>query len=607
MNTTALGRGLPALAVLAAALLPAPLLAQKLAIEKTHDVSGKAKRGFLDDVNINEGANKVDLVFCTKATNRRVKFETYHFDGQFNFKSMDESEEPVEKVKRYRGDAYDVPGVTVEPNMMGTLVLRRKQVHYTWDWFWGGYNKKIEILEKVKPRGDNGSFYQYSAHAEYDQTGNVVVITSGKDKLGKGTDPLRMFKEYHVLKFNKDLDLVSDTPIQFDKPQFVVQATKLDPRGDRDEDADDSSDPEYDLGIVFAPVAIQGQKKQADPQATNYTYVRVGADTRQKERVAIASPNSIWLVNGMATFKDGTVAVFGPANDKTDDYFNEDITPQVANEAVRGPLEDKFKAKNFELLKIKDGAVAFITSTPVPEFEQKLQTPPAQKTHARVLGQALQGERRHGAGQRRPADWRAELRAGARGLRAGRPQNQRQPRRPGGRPGRADERQGRHEHGHGGQQPSVQGRDDVSLRPAGPPARPVRRAPPGKQQVQRAKPQRPAPVPGPRRPQHVLDDWRNQRRARAERHGKRHGQGALLPGGGQNRPGRGQARQLRQVRQRAVLPQQLDAPAADGRQKQHRVLRAKTRPAKPCGSARCRWSSGRRSESRATKAPTKLS
>ncbi|WP_201984435.1 hypothetical protein [Hymenobacter rubidus] len=386
MSHSALGRWLPATAVLAAALLPAPLLAQKLAIEKTHDVSGKAKRGFLDEVKVDEAANKVDLTFCTKATNRKVKFETYHFDKQFNFKSMDESEEPVEKVKRYKGDTYDVPGVTVEPNMTGTLVLRRKQAHYTWDWFWGGYNKKIEILEKVKPRGDNGSFYQYSAHAEYDQTGNVVVITSSKDKLGKGTDPLRMYKEYHILKFNKDLDLVSDTPLQFDKPQYVVQATKLDPKGDQGEDADDSADPEYDLGIVFAPVAIAGMKKQADPQATNYTYVRVGADTKQKERVSIASPNSIWLVNGMATFRDGTVAIFGPANDKQDEYFNEDITAQVANEAVRGPLEDKFKAKNFELLKIKDGAVAFITNTPVAEFEQKLQTPPAQKRTPEYTG-----------------------------------------------------------------------------------------------------------------------------------------------------------------------------------------------------------------------------
>ena len=386
MKNAVFGRWLPALAALAAVLPTAPLLAQKLAIEKTHDVSGKAKRGFLDDVNVNEASNKVDLVFCTKATNRKVKFETYHFDSQFNFKSMDESEEPVEKVKRYKGDTYDVPGVTVEPNMMGTLVLRRKQVHYTWDWFWGGYNKKIEILEKVKPRGDNGSFYQYSAHTEYDQTGNVVVITSSKDKMGKGTDPLRMFKEYHILKFNKDLDLVSDTPIQFDKPQFVVMANKLDPRGDQGEDADDSADPEYDLGILFAPVAVPGMKKQADPQATNYTYVRVGADTKQKERVSIASPNSIWLANGMATFKDGTVAVFGPANDKTDDYFNEDIPAQVASESVRGPLEDKFKAKNFELLKIKDGAVAFITNTPVPEFEQKLQTPPSQKRTPEYTG-----------------------------------------------------------------------------------------------------------------------------------------------------------------------------------------------------------------------------
>ena len=377
-------RLLPALA-LAAALLPAaPALAQKLAVEKTHDITGKARRGFLDDVHVNEAANKVDLVFCTKATNRKVKFETYHFDRDFNFKSMDQSEEPVEKVKRYKGDTYDVPGVTVEPNMMGTLVLRRKQTHYTWDWFWGGYNKKVEILEKVKPRGDNGSFYQYLAHTDYDQTGNVLVITASKDKLGKGTDPLRMYKEFHLLKFNKDLDLVSDTPVQFEQPQFVVFASTLRPQGDADETTDDSSDPEYDLGVVLAPVSVGG-KKAAAP-ATSYTYLRVGADTKVQERVAVTSPNSVWLVNGMSTFPDGTVAVFGPANDKQDDYFDKEIPAQVANEAVRGPLEDKFKAKNFELLKIKDGKLAFITNTPVPEFEQKLQTPPAQKRTPEYTG-----------------------------------------------------------------------------------------------------------------------------------------------------------------------------------------------------------------------------
>lgn len=363
----------------------APALAQKLALEKTQDVSGKAKRGFLDDVRVDEAANRLDLTFVTKSTNRKVKFETYHFDTRFNFKGVDESEQPVEKVKRYKGDMYSVPGVTVEPNMMGTLVLRRKQAHYTWDWFWGGYNKKVEILEKVKPRGDNGSFYQYSAHAEYDQTGNVVVITSSKDKLGKGSDPMRMYKEYHILKFDKDLNLVSDTPLQFDTPQFVVEASKLDPQGDRDEDADDSADPEYDLGVVFAPVNVGG-KKLSDPKATNYTYVRLGADTKQKERVSFSSPNSVWVVNGMATFADGSVAVFGPSNDKQDDYFNEAMPAQIANAAVREPLEEKFKAKNFQLLSIKGGQVAFVTSTPVDDFEKKLQTPPSQKRTPEYTG-----------------------------------------------------------------------------------------------------------------------------------------------------------------------------------------------------------------------------
>ncbi|MBF9142750.1 hypothetical protein [Hymenobacter properus] len=383
MKPHAPGRWLPAVAVVAA-LLPAPTLAQKLALEKTHDVSGKAKRGFLDDVKIDEPTNKVDLVFCTKANNRKVKFETYHFDKQFNFKGMDESEEPVEKVKRYKGDLYDVLGVTVEPNMMGTLVLRRKQVHYKWDWVWGGYNKKVEILEKVKPRGDNGAYYQYLAHADYDQTGTVVVLTSVKDKLGKGMDPMKMYKEFHVLKFNKDLDLVADTPLNFDKPMSVVEAKKLDPQGDRDEDADDSADPEYDLGFVFAPSPVGGKKTADAP--TNYAFVRVGADTKERARVALPSPNGAWLVNGMAQSADGTLSIFGPANDKADEYFAKYIPSQAANGGNREPEEEAFKAKNFQLAQIKDGAVRFVTSTPIDEFEKKLQTPPAQKRTPEYTG-----------------------------------------------------------------------------------------------------------------------------------------------------------------------------------------------------------------------------
>ena len=364
--------------------LLAPATAQKLSIEKTHDVSGKSKRGFLDDVKIDEPTNKVDLTFVTKSTNRKVKFETYHFDTQFNFKSMDESEEPVERVKGYRGDQYDVLGVSVEPNMMGTVVLRRKQVHYKWDWLWGGYNKRIEILEKVKPRGDNGAFYQYLGHAEYDQTGTVVVIASVKDKIGKGMDPMKMYKEFHVLRFSKDLDLVADTPLSFDKPMTLVAVQKLDPKGEQEEDADDSADPEYDLGMVFAASPAAG-KKLSDP-ATSYAFARVGADTKSKERVAFQSPNGAWVVNGMAQSPDGTLSIFGPANDEADEYFSKYIPSMAASPTIREPEEEKFKAKTFQLLQLKNGAVRYITSTPIDDFEKKLQTPPSQKRTPEYTG-----------------------------------------------------------------------------------------------------------------------------------------------------------------------------------------------------------------------------
>ena len=64
--------------ILCALMLPAwDATAQKLSIEKTYEITGKANRGYLGNINIDEPKNLLELTFVTKSSDKLAKFETY--------------------------------------------------------------------------------------------------------------------------------------------------------------------------------------------------------------------------------------------------------------------------------------------------------------------------------------------------------------------------------------------------------------------------------------------------------------------------------------------------------------------------------------------------
>ena len=75
----------PLLFVLTFLLLTGSLLAQVVETEKTYEISRKSKRGFLAGVDFDETAKTYQLTYITKLTERKLKFESYKFDNDFNF------------------------------------------------------------------------------------------------------------------------------------------------------------------------------------------------------------------------------------------------------------------------------------------------------------------------------------------------------------------------------------------------------------------------------------------------------------------------------------------------------------------------------------------
>lgn len=342
---------------LTAMLCVSLLFAQQLSKEATHEISKKANKGFLYEPKIDEANNLMTLTYVTKATNRKVKFETYKFDLNFNFLGVNETEEGVEKVKGYRadkGDEWEMNAVSVEKNLMGTLVLRRKLIKKKWNWFWGGYDIKIEQKEKIKPKSEDGNKFFYLTHAEQNESGSVIIVAGEK---GDRNDPMRQYKRIHILRYDADLNQLVDKVIEFDYPQMIAAVNT--------DDADEDAETDPDVAILFAPMGGKGMSKVQNPNAADYTYVRLSAMAELKERISIASNHGIF--DGSFVTVGNDMVIYGPANENKTDYLNEK------------PEDDKFKAKNFQIIRISSGKVVYVTSTPIGDFEKKAQVPPGQK------------------------------------------------------------------------------------------------------------------------------------------------------------------------------------------------------------------------------------
>jgi len=68
------------LSLLALLLCGGIIIAQKPELEKTYEISGKAKRGVLGQVEYLQDVEQYRLTYTTKSNERRAKFEMYYFD-----------------------------------------------------------------------------------------------------------------------------------------------------------------------------------------------------------------------------------------------------------------------------------------------------------------------------------------------------------------------------------------------------------------------------------------------------------------------------------------------------------------------------------------------
>lgn len=358
--------------------------AQQLELEKTYKISRASKRGELSGLDYDRDAKTYTLTYLTdmkkKSDKYIFKYEQYVFDNDFNFIKDEELEEEADVMKKkfkwfkFKGEDYVTYGISVNQQIMGGMVLKKKKVTHTYRWLLGGYTRKTELLEKVKPRTEEGRSYMLQQYAEDDVTGDLYILATVNAKIGtRDNDEIG---DYTLLKYNNDLQLTGKLDFQFPYKQtlaFMEIGERL-----------NLDDPEEisiaDFTFVFAPTDVYA-KKVTDPNNNNYTYVHVDSNCKVTEQFNFDSPSSYWRIDQMIVNEIGDRYFYGPAKAGKDKYYNKGAGPAVNMSGKIGGMfaSSEIKFKSVQLMKVTNGKLAYLTETTLEEFKSKQQFPPKQR------------------------------------------------------------------------------------------------------------------------------------------------------------------------------------------------------------------------------------
>ncbi|MDX1936688.1 MAG: hypothetical protein SFU21_06210 [Flavihumibacter sp.] len=380
------------------------LQAQLDVLEKGHDISRKARKGYLGAIQANPDNSTFDLIFVLKSPSSKIITETYTFDKDLNLKNTLKEEEELEKVKKkhkwfkYKGETYESKSIYVRSNFKGEMVFREKKVSYKWSWLRGGYAKKVKLGDKVKPKDEaSGARYLFrGGYYENDPAGYMLVVAGLKE----GNDVGKSYLKYQILQVDDQINVTVKDAIEFPKAKAPVFSEPL-----ADDDPANNDDSPRDWIIVFAPQGGPGMGKvEGNPRA--YTYFRYSPNGTLKEKVDFEVPVAGWRILG-AYQKDGKVYMYGPGigkdknsneifkgpvlattsdeeGDAKKSMFNFTEAAQATQDQIDARLDD-MKYTNFQIARVNNQTI-FVASPSIDEINKNNVKPAGQKKEVEFDG-----------------------------------------------------------------------------------------------------------------------------------------------------------------------------------------------------------------------------
>ena len=383
----------------ALSMLIATVSFSQTVIEKTHELSKDAAKGYFFDAiqNPENGNIEVTYKFKKGSKDADVTYETYYFDKNLTFIKNEEIKWTAKDQSPYtKTYVYATVGGCSSFSILSMNLNLAKQ---TWNYTWNGDKKRFvaKRTENVAIKLENAEKHAYSGYAAYREnaTGKMMVLASTETKGSDG----KIKKDFILLEMKTDLTIKEiDLPLEASQLVYcdIVRNDNAIPNED---DNDAITLDEGDMVYVFAPTF----NKSATVDYKKHTYLRVDKNGVIKENFKIDAPSANLIITGFGQAKDGSVYICGSYSKEkeTFDQLFKEYSPLI-NPCYTGGINyrmDTYEAKTekvpmnyFTLLKVKDGKVDWIKSTSIEDLTKVIKTPEKQKAAPAYSGKRFRIE-----------------------------------------------------------------------------------------------------------------------------------------------------------------------------------------------------------------------
>ena len=367
--------------------------AQSPVLEKTYDVSGKAKRGFLGGVEVNKEKGAFDLVFltsgffsgagnATSGFDADVPVEIYSYDKELNFLNSDKTKVSANKYSwfNYRG-LYTFEMVKCMVNL-GGLSFQKVNRQYMYEPKTGQYYiNREKVLEKEHPKTADGNRYSFYAVSNYDVAAERSSIVVAGKKIDKSAatkeNKMHLFNHmmhYDVMHCDKDLNVVVTDSVNFNCVNTMMYSGQI-----KDQRRETNDELARDWVLIYAGSWIDNPKMMYQaPNPTSYTYIRITPQGKVVDKIAFDSPANAWKVEGVYE-ENNAVYIYGSAIVKDREKKN-------MSDVIGSGGWDKATYTHYQIGKISGGKFDFLKVHALKDMQAKLMKPSTQKKMLEITG-----------------------------------------------------------------------------------------------------------------------------------------------------------------------------------------------------------------------------
>lgn len=338
------------------------LNAQTPILEKSYEVSKKARKGELSGIDFNEEKGTIELMYVLPDglfSGNKIQSEVYTYNKDLELLNTEKIDIPLTKLRRGKAVKSDFSYTTVDA-MPGfgipmKVVFKKKEVARRFNWRTMSYQTTEKLLDKIVPKTGDDDRYSYTNKYSVPQDKSVLVI-SGKFK--KKTPNMLMY--YALLRCDIEGNVTVTDSINFTRPVTLIYSEPLTDLNEADE-----FELTRDWIMVFAPVKL---KPYENTKISELTYVRVSPKGKVLERFSFDSSSNHWEI-GSAFEKEGSVYLSGPA---------------ITKDPEKKYHSELYKAKgaqytNIQICKITNAKLDFISSPALKDFAANQCKPSNQK------------------------------------------------------------------------------------------------------------------------------------------------------------------------------------------------------------------------------------